>query len=62
VAAGVIEDAQATMDEGDIDDGAVGADGAIAETTAPVWAAVLDGIVEDVEPGFGNGEERRREV
>ncbi|QKK06677.1 MAG: hypothetical protein HND58_08975 [Planctomycetota bacterium] len=54
---GVVDDAQAAVDEGDVDGGAVGAGGALAEAALAVGAAVLDGVVEDVEPGLGDGVE-----
>lgn len=56
----VVNDAQASVYECDIDDRAVFADGAIAEPSLPVGAAVLDGFVEDVEPLLGDRFERRR--
>ena len=54
-AAFVIDDAQASVDEGDVDGGAVVADGAVSEAALPVGAPVLDGVVEGVEPVFGDG-------
>tara|TARA_R110002072_G_scaffold42064_19_gene118430 strand:+ start:13971 stop:14333 length:363 start_codon:yes stop_codon:yes gene_type:complete len=55
VAAGVVDDAEPAVDECDVDDGAVFAHCAIAEAALGVGAAVFDGFVEDVEPGFGDG-------
>jgi hypothetical protein len=40
------------VDEGDVDCGAVGAEGAVAEAALAVGASVFDGEVEEVEPGF----------
>src|SRR5437868_3128466 len=55
VAAGVVDDAEAAMHEGDVHHAAVGANGAVAEAAVAVGAAMLDGVVEDVEPGLGDG-------
>jgi hypothetical protein len=49
-AAFVVDDAQASVDEGDVDGGAVVADRAVAESALAVRTPVLDGVVEGVEP------------
>ena len=38
------------MNKRDIDDAAVGAYGPVAETTLTVRTAVVDGVVQDVQP------------
>jgi len=52
---GVVDDAQAAVDECDIDDGAIRAGCPIAESAGSVGASVLDGLVEDIEPCVWNG-------
>ena len=60
VAAVVVDDAESAVDEGDVDGGAVIAHCAIAEAPLAIGAAVFNGFVEDVEPGFGDGFQWRR--
>ncbi|HCT43917.1 MAG TPA: hypothetical protein DF699_01735, partial [Phycisphaerales bacterium] len=59
VPAGVVDDAQAAVHEGNIDDGAVLTHGPVTEAPLPVGAAVLDRLIEDVEPGLGDHFQRR---
>ncbi len=59
VPAFVVDDAESSVDQGDVDDGAVVANSSVAESPLPVGASVFDGFVEDVEPGFGDGFQRR---
>jgi hypothetical protein len=56
----VVDDAQASVDEGDVDDDAVVVEGAVAESGGAVGASVLDRFIERVEPGFGDGFKGRR--
>ncbi len=59
-AAVVVDDGESSVDEGDIDDGAVVSRGAVTEASLAVRASVFDGVVEDVEPRFRDGFEVRR--
>jgi hypothetical protein len=59
-AALVVDDAQSSMDERDIDDGAVVSDCSIAEASLSVGASVFDGFVKNVEPNFRDRFEVRR--
>ena len=58
-AALVVDDRESSVDERDIDDGAVVASGSIAEAALAVGASVFDGFVENVEPRFRDRFERR---
>ena len=58
----MVDDAEATVDEGDVDDDAVVTSGSVAEASCAVGAAVFDGFVERVEPGLGDGVEVRGRV
>ena len=56
----MVDDTESSVDEGDVDDGAVITGCAIAESSLSVRASVFDGFVEDIEPGFGDGFQRVR--
>ena len=58
VAALVVEDAQAAMHERDVHHRAIGACRTIAESALAVGAAMLDALVQHVEPRLGDGLER----
>ena len=60
VAAGVVEDAEASVDEGDVDGGAVLAHGSVTEASLPVGPAVFDRFIQNIKPLFGYGFQRRR--
>lgn len=54
-AACVVDDAEAAVDEGDVDGSAVVADCPVAESALAVGATVLDGLIEGVEPRLRDG-------
>ncbi|MFN0133693.1 MAG: hypothetical protein ACKVW3_14340 [Phycisphaerales bacterium] len=60
MAPGVVDDREASVNQGNIDDRAIGAYGTVAEAAVAVGSAVLDGVIEDVEPRLGDCDVVRR--